>query len=95
MQKQQIIETIKEYLTDKPVKKAYVFGSFTKKDVQYNDIDLLLDFDYVDNIYSFYYNIGNDLQKKLNIKIDIVSMNGLSKHIQPYIDQEKVLIYKK
>ena len=34
-----------------------------------------------------------DLEKMLKTKVDLVSSNGLSKHIKPIIDQEKQLIY--
>ena len=34
------------------------------------------------------------LSELLGTKVDLVSSNGLSKFIKPYIDQEKLLIYE-
>ena len=36
-----------------------------------------------------------DLEKLLNTKVDLVSINGISKYIRPIVDQEKELIYAK
>jgi predicted nucleotidyltransferase len=36
-----------------------------------------------------------DLQKLLNIEVDLVSSNGMSKYIKPLVDLEKRLIYEK
>ena len=36
-----------------------------------------------------------DLEKLLNIKVDLVSSNGMSKYIKPLADVEKCLIYAK
>jgi hypothetical protein len=37
----------------------------------------------------------DELQQKLQKKIDLVSSNGLSKYIKPFIEKEKVLIYER
>jgi predicted nucleotidyltransferase len=34
-----------------------------------------------------------DLEKLLNAKVDLVSSNGLSEYVKPYIDNEKRIIY--
>jgi predicted nucleotidyltransferase len=34
-----------------------------------------------------------DLEKLLNIRVDLVSSNALSEYIKPLIDNEKKLIY--
>ena len=36
-----------------------------------------------------------DLEKLLDHKVDLVSNNGVSKHIKPLIEKEKQLIYAK
>jgi predicted nucleotidyltransferase len=36
-----------------------------------------------------------DLEKLLNIEVDLVSSNGMSKYIKPIVDMEKRLIYEK
>jgi hypothetical protein len=36
-----------------------------------------------------------ELEELLKKKVDLVSGEGLSKHIKPFVDQDKVLIYEK
>jgi uncharacterized protein len=91
---QKYFELIRNYLKDKPVKKAYLFGSFSSgNEMPESDIDILVDLDYTNPIGLEFVQMQLDLEKILNKKVDLVSSNGLSKHIQPYIDKEKVLIY--
>jgi predicted nucleotidyltransferase len=44
---QKYFELIRNYLKNKPVKKAYLFGSFsTGNEMPESDIDILVDLDY-------------------------------------------------
>ena len=91
---QKYFELVRNYLKDKPVKKAYLFGSFSSgNEMPESDIDILVDLDYTNPIGLEFIQMQLDLEKILDKKVDLVSSNGLSKHIQPYIDKEKVLIY--
>lgn len=91
---QKYFELIRNYLKDKPVKKAYLFGSFSSgNEMPESDIDILVDLDYTNPIGLEFVQMQLDLEKILDKKVDLVSSNGLSKHIQPSIDKEKVLIY--
>ncbi len=94
MNKLEIINCIKNYLVEKPVKKAFIFGSFARNQNNFNDIDLLLELDYSHKLYQTLFNMNDELKILLGIKVDIVSANGLSKHIKPFIDNEKILIYE-
>ncbi len=78
----------------KPVKKAFIFGSFARNQNDYNDIDLLVELDYQNKLYQTLFNMNEDLKILVGKKVDIVSANGLSKHIKPFIDKEKILIYE-
>ena len=46
------------------------------------------------NLFSFA-KMKLQLEELLQKPVDLVSENGLSPHIKPFIDQEKVLIYEK
>ncbi len=88
-------EIIKSYFKDKPVKKAYIFGSYARNEEKpQSDIDILLDLDYENGADFFLF---LDMQKKLSEllknKVDLVSSSGLNKHIKPRIEIEKRLIY--
>jgi len=88
------IETIKQYFETRPVLKAYLFGSYVRNEADsQSDIDILVDLDYSQRIGLQFIQMKIDLEKLLNIKVDLVSSNGLSKYVQPHVDNEKQLIY--
>ena len=88
------IEAIKDYFKNRPVLKAYLFGSYVNgKATNKSDIDILVDLDYSQRIGLGFMQMQIDLENLLKTKVDLVSSNSLSKYIKPYIDQEKELIY--
>ena len=91
-----IIKTINDYFRTRPVLKAYLFGSYVRGAADYqSDIDILVDLDYTQRIGLQFIQMKIDLEKILNAKVDLVSSNGLSKYIKPFVDNEKQLIYAK
>jgi predicted nucleotidyltransferase len=88
------LEAIRQYLSTRPVLRAYLFGSYARESADNDsDIDILVDLDYSQKIGLGFIQMQLDLQKILNIKVDLVSSNGLSKYLKPIIDHEKKLIY--
>ncbi|NDC30111.1 MAG: nucleotidyltransferase [Bacteroidetes bacterium] len=88
------LELLKTYFKTRPVLKAYLFGSYVRNEEDsQSDIDILVDLDYSQKIGLGFVQMQLDLEKLLNIKVDLVSSNGLSKFIQPIVDREKQLIY--
>lgn len=88
------IETIQNYFKTRPVLKAYLFGSYVRGEADdQSDIDILVDLDYTQKIGLQFIQMKIDLEKLLNSKVDLVSSNGLSKHIKLIVDGEKLLIY--
>jgi predicted nucleotidyltransferase len=87
-----ILKSNKVKLTQFGIKEVGLFGSYSRNEqVKDSDIDLLVDFDpekeNFDNFMSVY-----DLLEKVfkNHKIEIVTKNGLSPHIGPFILNEVV-----
>lgn len=90
------IEAIKNYFKTRPILKAYLFGSYVWGVANNNsDIDILVDLDYSQKIGLQFIQMKLDLEKLLNIEVDLVTSNGLSKYIKPIVDLEKRLIYEK
>ncbi len=88
------LEAVKRYFKAKPVLRAYLFGSHARNEAKKDsDIDILVDLDYSQHIGLGFVQMQIDLENILNAKVDLVSSNGLSKHIRPQIDQDKQLIY--
>lgn len=91
---QKNIELIKAYLQDKPVNRAYLFGSFVRGEAgPDSDVDILVELDYRNPIGLLFIRMEQDLARILNRKVDLVSAQGISKYLKPVIDQEKQLIY--
>ncbi|AKD57827.1 nucleotidyltransferase family protein [Spirosoma radiotolerans] len=90
------LQVIHHYLQDKPVVKAYVFGSYAhdEADTQ-SDLDLLVELDYSQPIGLQFVGMKLDLEEQLNKAVDLVSTHGLSPRISPFIDQDKKLIYER
>jgi len=90
------ILNIKNYFTEQPVKKAYVFGSFARQEQTENsDLDILVELDYSKPIGLQFVGMKLDLEELLGEKVDLVSANGVSKHVMPFIDKDKILIYER
>jgi predicted nucleotidyltransferase len=90
------IEIVKDYFSGQPVIKAYLFGSYSRDEADNNsDVDILVDLDYSKHIGLGFITMQSELQQRLQKKIDLVSSNGVSKYIKPFIDKDKVLIYER
>ena len=90
------IELIKRVFLDKPVKRAFLFGSFTRDEAdQDSDVDILVELDYSKHIGIGFVKIKNQLEEALNKKVDLVSENSVSQHILTFINQDKQLIYER
>ena len=92
------LDIIKRYFHNLPVKKVYLFGSYAEnKQTEGSDIDLLVDIDYSLKKVSLLDFIGwkIDLEKLIGKKIDLVSEDGVSKYIRPFVDKSKILLFEK
>ena len=91
---QKQLKIIKSYFADKPVNKAFLFGSQVRGDAkETSDIDILVELDYSQRIGLLFVQMQLDLEELLGKKVDLVSENGISKYIRPIVDKEKQLIY--
>lgn len=90
------IKTIADYFQNTPVLKAFLFGSFSREDaLADSDVDILVELDYSKHIGLGFIKMKLDLEEKLHKKIDLVSSNAISKHILPFINNDKKLIYER
>jgi predicted nucleotidyltransferase len=87
---------LQQFFTGKPVKKAYLFGSYARNEANKNsDIDLLVELDYSKHIGLGFVQMQLDLEEMLRRKVDLVTDDSMSKYIRPYVDKEKILIYER
>lgn len=93
---QEYIDKIKLFFLNKPVLKAYLFGSYSRGDANKNsDIDILVELDYSKQIGLEFVQMQLDLQDLLHKKVDLLSAKAVSKYISPFIENDKNLIYEK
>ena len=72
------------------LKSIGIFGSFTREDFNnYSDIDILIDYDQPIGIE--FIDLAEELEKILNLKVDLVSKNGVK---PKYLEEiQKDLVY--
>ncbi len=89
-----MLDQVLKYLADKPVIKAYVFGSFARGEAdEKSDLDLLVELDHSKPIGWEFYGWMDDLEGILHRKVDMVTRGGLSRHIVEFVERDKKLIY--
>lgn len=87
---------LQDYFKDKPVFKAYIFGSFARGEAdKRSDYDILVELDYSAKIGFQFIQMQLDLKKILNTDVDLVSDQALSKYVRPFVDNDKILIYER
>lgn len=92
----QHFEKIRLFLSGLPVKKAYLFGSYSRNEADKNsDVDILVELDHSKPIGMKFFTYQDGLENILHKKVDLVSDEGISKYIKPFIDKDKVLIYER
>ncbi len=90
------IKVITDYFQDKPVLKAYLFGSYARGEAsRKNDIDILVEVDWNQKIGLYFVQMHLELEDLLRKKVDFISNDGISPYIRPYIEADKILIYDK
>jgi uncharacterized protein len=89
-------DLLKKYFSGKPVKKAYLFGSYARNTAVKgsSDIDILLELDYSTPIGMKFFSFQRELEALLNNKVDVLTSDGISKYVLPYIEKDKILIYE-
>ena len=89
------IQKVRKYLSDQPVMKAYIFGSYARNEVLPDtDFDLLVELDNSQSIGLKFVTMKLELEALLNRQVDILSDRAVSKYIRPNIEAEKKLIYE-
>lgn len=73
----EILETNKDKLITKyPIKYLAIFGSYVRNEqIQDSDVDIMVEFN--DNIGIRFIDLANELEQLLELKVDLVSRNGI------------------
>ena len=91
MKREKIINEIRRVLKENGIRKAYLFGSFARKEKDYNDIDVAIDlpkkFSLLDMV-----GVQLELEERLGKKIDLVSYKDIKPALRPYIEKDLAVI---
>ncbi len=86
---QTVVELLRGFFRDQPVSRAYVFGSFARGDAdEKSDIDIMVELDHSQPVGLKFFRMHNELEALLRAKVDLVSADGISKYIRPYVEGE-------
>lgn len=90
------IKLLQHYFSDKPVLRAYLFGSYARGvAADSSDVDILVELDYSKHIGLGFVSMKLELEDKLHKKIDLVSSNAVTAILLPFINKDKQLIYER
>ena len=91
------LNTIRQYLATQPIKKAWLFGSYSRGEERADsDIDILVEYNDSDSISLMTISrIITSLSKQLNRKIDIVGDGCLMPFAEKRVEKDKQLIYER
>ncbi len=93
----QIIQRIQDFFLKEPVKRAWVFGSFSRMEEKPDsDIDILVDLDRSVPVGLLKYaGMINELESILGRKVDLVAEGSIKPFAKDSINRDKVLIYER
>lgn len=92
MNRDQTIQTIKDYLSQFPITKIGIFGSFARNEEgEDSDIDILVTFEEAVSLFTLV-RMHRELSELLNRKVDIVSEKYLHPHLKASIEKDLKII---
>ena len=91
-----IIDIICQYFSRKPIEKAWVFGSFSRGEQRPDsDIDILITFVPNTKMGLQFFGMIDDLEKLLNLSVDLVVEGDLLPFAAKSANRDKKLIYER
>jgi predicted nucleotidyltransferase len=94
---EKLIQKIRNYLIDKPIDKAYLFGSYARNEQRRgSDVDILVECQKDNDLSIFdWVQMEFELKNILRKKVDLSDRAALDKLIMPFIEKDKILIYER
>ena len=93
-----LIPSIRNYLHDKPVLRAWIFGSFSRgEETDESDVDILGDYDDSNGTVSLLKMGGMlmDLSDIVGRRVDLVDNRGLKDFARKSVEHDRILIYER
>ena len=93
-----MIDNIRQYFTTQPVKKAWLFGSYSRgEETAESDVDILVEFDRTGKPVTLltYARIWRELEERLGRSVDLVEEGPLKPYAVESANHDKQLIYER
>lgn len=93
-----LIDNIRQYLSTQPVKKAWLFGSFSRgEETADSDVDILVEFDRTGQPVTLltYARIWRELKERVGREVDLVEEGTLKPYVAESANHDKRLIYER
>jgi len=88
MRREEIIECIVTYLSQYPISKIGIFGSFARNElIEESDIDILVNYEETISLFTLV-KIHRELEELLGRKVDIVSEKYLHPRLKDSIEKD-------
>jgi len=94
----QFIDDIRQYLSTQPIKKLWVFGSFSRSEAKDDsDVDFLVEYDRKSSHIGLFtiVQIKEDLQRIVGRNVDLVEEGTLMPFAIESANNDKILIYER
>ena len=96
MDRYQIIRIIHDYMSSKPVLKAWIFGSFARgEERDQSDILFVPDFEHGSFTLLTHGGMYEDLKQLLGREVDLVVDGSLRPYAQESVERDKILVYER
>ena len=93
-----VIDDIRHYFSTQPVKKAWLFGSFSRgEETPMSDVDILVEFDRSGKPVTLltYARMWRELEERLGRNVDLVEEGTLKPYAIESANRDKRLIYER
>ena len=93
-----VIDNIRQYFSTQPVRKAWLFGSFSRgEETTQSDVDILVEFDRSGKPVTLltYARMWRELEERLGRNVDLVEDGTLKTYAVESVNHDKRLIYER
>ena len=93
-----LIDNIRRYLSTQPVKRAWLFGSFSRgEETADSDVDILVEFDRTGQPVTLltYARIWRELRERVGREVDLVEEGTLKPYAAESANHDQRLIYER
>jgi uncharacterized protein len=91
MKKAEIIKRLKVVIKKNNIRRAYLFGSFTRKRRKYNDIDIAIEAPEGFTLLDLS-RVANRMEERTGIPVDVVTLRSMHPKIKKAIKKEMVAL---